>query len=450
MSFKKEARDCVSQLARLVIDNKDKRQDLQFGFKSGPIPDDIEVDRSEGDSLFIYGEEYAYYRKCLGYLREEIGLEYMADREIDRELWHLVCEILIESDNFKKPATLKQKLTSFEQLILKPLEKYEVLVPIHNLKLGENAIKIAGVKMFEMNEETAIQWGIVRGKPLEDALYEEIADHAVAILPEIGNDLRKVVKRAKENLRTVLNLLRVALTDHTTQLIMWKIWDEHMLFRQGEHYAIRKEGNPDSVSVGWERSFRSLELVVDSKIQKQIDEIDNFTQDLFYPRGIEGRIRDQLIRAIEWTGNSITREDEDDKVVDLCTALETLLTTEQDKKKGECIALRMVLLRVLLDKPFFLPAQLLYIYEKRSEIIHGSKRRICTTSDYNTARMITIEVFRDVLAYIRENKITKHSAFLSGLQRDKKILEKAIDWLRQFNDEHYNDIRKVAEELFAS
>jgi len=176
-------------------------------------------------------------------------------------------------------------------------------------------------------------------------------------------------------------------------------------------------------------------------------EVSGFVEDLFKRNGIQGGIREHLVRGLEWIGGSITREDEDDKIVDLCTALETLLATKQDAKKGEHIALRMMLLHMHLGQPFFNPAEVLSIYEKRSEVIHGSRRRICTGSDYRTTRMITIEIFRNVLTYIRKNSITRHSRFIASLESDTEALEKCVSWLGQFSGSYYNDIREVAERL---
>ncbi len=59
-----------------------------------------------------------------------------------------------------------------------------------------------------------------------------------------------------------------------------------------------------------------------------------------------------LIRALEWIGESIKRESLDDKIVDICTALETWLVIKSDQIKGEAIAMRMMLLQTQLDKVF--------------------------------------------------------------------------------------------------
>ena len=186
---------------------------------------------------------------------------------------------------------------------------------------------------------------------------------------------------------------------------------------------------------------------MDNVISQQIDESKKLTECLFCDTEISGPIRDTFIRAMEWIGDSITREHPDSKIVDLCTALETLLATEQDKKKGELIALRMTLLCALLGQLFFSPSQLLEIYIKRSKIVHGSQRDICTDTDYVTARRIALDVFQKCLTFVKNNKITRHSKFIKKIEDDKTLVKKAVEMWKVWHPLYYEDVAKAAAPL---
>jgi len=448
MSFSKQTKDSIAHLARLLIENKGKVEQLNWPAPTrwGDIPDDIEYDKSEGESLRISGEEYIRYQKCLQSLESERSLEYMSRREIDRELWHLVCEIFIESDQIKDSKAIERKIVSFQKRLDRPTEKYEVLIPIENLEMGLHIHEIAGVKLFKMEPEYALSWGIKKGRPLHDILYDAVINRTVAVLTEEGNDPWKAVSRARDKLGTALNALRVSLViDHKPRIVGWKIHDIEMLFKQSEHVGIRKQGDPSSVLSGWSRSFRKLELSVNDTLSKQLEESEKLISYLFNGQ-IKGRICGTLIRALEWIGDSITREEIDGKIVDLCTALESLLATKQDKRKGELIALRMTLLYTLLGKPFFDPVQLLEMYNKRSDIVHGSQRNICTDSDYTVGRWIATDVFQKVLVYIQKKNIAQHAAFIRSLQSDKILVQKAVDFWKPY-PEYYKDIVEACDSM---
>jgi len=156
-------------------------------------------------------------------------------------------------------------------------------------------------------------------------------------------------------------------------------------------------------------------------------------------------LRNRLLRALEWMGDSVMRARVDDKIVDLCTALETLLATKQDRMKGEAITLRMMLLSDLLQELSYLPHQILEIYEKRSSIVHGSERDISTHDDYKIMRRIVIDVLGKVLRYIEKYDIKKHSTFIRGLGKEEQRVRNAVSfWRKQYGEYLAEDIEKAA------
>ncbi|MDP2920713.1 MAG: HEPN domain-containing protein [Dehalococcoidia bacterium] len=450
MSFRQQTTEALKKLGRLVMSGKGT---ITAGQPPVPVqliavPDDIPNENRIG-YIGLDADGYAAYHHGLAQLRDEPELEYLSNDELDAHLGHLTSEMFLGSSLLKDDKRLNSLLKSFENRILKPLENYEVIIPILDLKLGGLPIEIAGIKLYDMTVEDAAAMGIEEGKPSCHPWFEALVGHTTALVSSRGNDPEKVVERARGKLRTALNLLRLALVDHTTRIILWKIHDSQLMFKDGEYYLIRKEQDvsPSDTHMGWQLgSYRTNILTVDDKIYKQAEELNRFTQGLFVTQVIQGDIREHLVRAIEWIGSSIRRETNDDKMVDLCVALETLLATKQDGRKGELIALRSMLLCLHLKKPWFDPGFLLYLYDKRSGIVHGSRRGICTASDNSKGMMIAIEVFRDSLTHVEDNQITKHSKFIASLQ-DKQNLATAVGWLKQADGYQYSAICEAAEDL---
>ena len=299
-----------------------------------------------------------------------------------------------------------------------------------------------------MTESDALAWGVNKSKPLYSRLYDAVVKNkTVALLCEKGCDPWKAVDRARERLAIALNTLRVALLiDHEPRIVGWKIHDEQMLFAQEEDIGVKKQGSQNLILPSWERGFRSIEFMVNDIISKQIVKSAELIDCLFKETGIHGRIRDRLVRAMEWIGDSVTRESLDIKVVDICTALETLLATKQDKRKGEAITLRMMLLYSLLNKPFFNPVQVLELYNKRSDIVHGSDKDACSDSEYSTGRWIAVDVLQTALIYIKKKNITQHADFIRCLQTDGALVQKAVDFWKPY-PKYQKDIAEAAKQM---
>ena len=430
----------------MVTDSKNEDfSSFNFPFKSGFIPKDIEFDRSRGDWLHIWGESCIQYALCLELLTQERELEYLSKNEIDNELWHFTCEIYTNPQKENNPKALKFILNSFQEHLKKPLEQYEVMVPIKNLDLKGHSFDFLGVKYLTMTSNFALEWGIKQENPFHKIFYDDAIDKTVTISVEYGADPTKAAERAQRKLVANLKMLRVALLlEHEPRIIGWGIWDMQMLFSQSGHHGVRKKGDPSRFSAGWERGFTCIDFTINDDVSNQINISNLLLSNLFDNKTISINIRDRVIRALEWISNSITRESLDDKIVDLCTAFETLLTTKNDRLKGEAISLRYMLLYAKLSKPIFDPKYLFELYLKRSDIIHGSVKDICTQYDYEIGRTISLDLISKVLYYIRSNGISRHASFINDLQADKSLVLKQLDFWKGY-PKYYTDIIKVGK-----
>ena len=237
-----------------------------------------------------------------------------------------------------------------------------------------------------------------------------------------------------------LNTLRFCISSFPPAVIH----DQELLQRRGRFYVVRQiEPEVGPVLPCWE-GFRSIDRDLDGALAESTK---CFIEQLspLYDGTIQGDICDALLRSIEWIGTSITRESYDHKVIDLCTALEAILTTQKDGQKSNPIALRAMLLSMALGDGFLHPSKLRPLYRLRNEVVHGSALGVCTESDYSELRKRAKDV---VLGIIKLNSmrgpITCPSDLTKMLESPKR-LKKAIGWLERWPDEDTKALTKHAK-----
>jgi hypothetical protein len=300
-----------------------------------------------------------------------------------------------------------------------------------------------------MAEADIVNWGIDKSlSPAHQHFHDSIIGNAVASIYEQCYDPDKAIENASIKLNTALNVLRSALLmDHDPRIVGWRIHDVQMLFHAGEQYAVREKDSLKPVYLSFRLGFRNVQFIIDDVYLSQIAASKQIIDSLFIPTNDQSKIYRRMRRALDWIGGSIIRERLDDKIVDICTALETLLATKQDHRKGEAIALRMMLLYAHLKKPFFDPVKVLDLYEKRSDIVHGSERDICLDSDYNLGQWIALDVLKNILTYINDRKITQHSDFFTDLESDFTLIDKSVDFWKPYPKYHKGIVEAASEML---
>jgi len=367
---------------------------------------------------------------------------------LDKELWHFYCEIYCDSTRFKNDSEIKTVVNDLLKRLDKPLIEYEVLIPLEkHLQLSGHAIELAGVRFLQMSDDDIRRWGIDKNlSVLHEQFCDAIVGNVIALTHEQCHGFDKAVDCARKKLNTALDMLRVALLiDHEPRIVSWRIWDEQMLFHADQGYAVREKLHPSKAHFGFESQFSNWQLVINDTYMMQIDESKHLLDLLFRSPYAQSKIYSRLRRALEWIGGSVTRERSDDKIVDICTALETLLSTKDEGRKGEAIVLRMMLLYSRLKVPFFDPVKLFELYIKRSNIVHGSERDICLDSEYKSAQWIATDVFQKVFTYIQSHNITQHSDFITELESDREMIENSANFWQ--GTRYHKDISTFASTI---
>ena len=142
---------------------------------------------------------------------------------------------------------------------------------------------------------------------------------------------------------------------------------------------------------------------------------------------------------------SITRESYDHKIVDLCTALEAVLTTKSDGRKGEAIAFRTMLLSIAIDEPFPYPRDAYRLYDLRSQVVHGAALGACGENDYLQLRLIAQKAALNAITFIGIQGEINQPSQLIKLLESRERMEKAIAWLEGCQDAITRKVTKYAK-----
>jgi hypothetical protein len=242
----------------------------------------------------------------------------------------------------------------------------------------------------------------------------------------------------------VLNTIRIAAIreaiSQDDQMFLWEVGEVLSIPR------VQPETGP-LWSRSYHRGFRPLIVPMDQTIAKGLGGQGSwqYVLDGNLPEDINTRVT----RAIEWISHAITSNSLDYKLVDLCTALEILLLPDHKSgTKGELIALRQVLIG---RGESYAPGFVLYLYEKRSKIIHSGTLEIASFSDYWNLKICCLRVLNDIVSLYKRHPDIKRLRDLLKLVENADTLQ---SFIKQCDGGIYggvgiDKIKKAAEKQLA-
>ena len=395
-----------------------------------------EDEASQG--LFLIGEQARLYQEALQALENEDAVEHLTRANLDEALYALVRGLdTISSENTERRVIRQRVREFFSDLVVSPTQ-YEVAFSVENISLNGGTLTIGDVVFREFTSELAQEWGFDKARGLIGQELNKIIGQPAGIVTVEGRAAGKAAERAQASFERALNTLRVCAGSFT-----WtRTWDRELLQRRGSFRVVR-ETSPEAklLSTGGGPITGPINLELTPQLMDSANEFIGRLTPL-YDGTIQGRFRDALLRSIEWIGVSITRQYRDHQVVDLCTALEAVLTTIDDSRKGEAIALRSMLLSVALDRPFTDPQEVYLLYELRSRVIHGADLGVCGENDYIKLRSLSEQVLLGVLElYDFGGPFDRPSGLIRYLEKRER-LEPVLAWLDHWQDKA---TRAVAE-----
>lgn len=445
MGIKPKTHKLLKRLASEVVKELEHREVV--GGRWGTIPTTLlpsgtgEPPSAGTASLFLTMDETELYQECLHALIGEPELEHLllerkVERKIDDQLWELVCDLFLNRQQYKDSGKRNERIEHFVSEVTKSPDDYEVLFVIDHLRMDEGQFVVGNVTFFHLNDQQALERGMHH-----DLLAASMVGKTVGQVHVQAGSSKTARDRAKEKVDTALSVLRVSGAPIPL------VHDDQLLQSRSQFYAVKNLSRSDErTSGGWERGFvpatlelRGATLEVFSEELVQLQPIVN--------GAISGDLGERLLRALEWVSSSITHERNDDKVVSLCTSLETLLTTINDKQKGEAVALRFLLLSMAVDRDGLLlhPLEVLHLYKLRSKVVHGSRRNVCGKRDYQLLRHVVLDVMQDVISLSASNQeLTKASKLITELQRESRV-QRAITWLQETSVADTKELKHLLE-----
>ena len=437
----REATKALTALSTEILKQSDEGLTYEGSFRVGAIPDRLRSE--EGESLHLDGQDYWLYRKALHLLAKEKTLEHREPREVDSELWDLVCDLYIDRKSYRDQTKRKNRIDKFLRTIERPWEDFEAIFGLSDLNVTAQLV-VGGVTFETITPKAARKWGL-DGHDYLRRTAKELSKSAVAITQVRAGDHKKASERAKEKVDDALNLLRFGLCG----AINANVWDEQMLFRRRGVWAVKALNADSRPQTNHERGFRPLGMDIGDSLSGVLTEYLSSMEGVVAGDAAQN-LRQRVIRAVHWIGTSTTRETYDDKVLDLCTALETILTIKDKELKAEAIALRSMMLPATFNQGFADPGIVYYLYnDKRSDVVHGSEHRICNRQDYYRLRGLAIYMVTLYVQLLKKHpEKAKHSKIIEVID-SPDLLKQAISFLEVNPGPIANAMRSFAEERLA-
>lgn len=326
---------------------------------------------------------------ALNEVRVELVPHHARDTDILNAFWdELVCEVSANPQMYlEQPEALDDLIDRFGNCWKQPLSEFEVIYSIDYLAVGQEPITLLGVEFFAPTDEALAQ---------RDIPESEVArwikggrTHTLAVVRASAATIDIAFEAGRDQVVDAITLMKVsalrglARRTATDELLQWKLSPRY-LARQVTF------GAPPATRLrGFHRQFGPSVDDLGNHIRQGIDGLR-----LEQLNDLPESIRERILRAMYWIGHSATHETDDHKFVDLCTALEVLLVPEGKgvTRKGTVIALRYNLLGGDLN-----PSAVKWMYDRRNDVIHGSRLPLVAPQDTRHLRLVCYTVVQAIV-----------------------------------------------------
>ncbi|TME31643.1 MAG: hypothetical protein E6I75_18075 [Chloroflexi bacterium] len=407
------------------------------------------VESSASSAVEFYENDWVAFHRGREPLLLDRALENRSYEELDGEFWSFLDELLHDRDHYRQDTkALRARMQAFLEGLPRPTDPYEVATAIAYLKLPNGELTLGRTTFTYFDQLRAGVWGA--GAERDGGLPNRIVGHTTGIVEVKAGTFEKAVELAEREVDSSLHLLRVGFRSSNALGPM----DELFLQHRTGYWMARRLVTPADVMVGFRApqspillDLRDQLKAAAPKLMQAATEIAELTAGL-YDGTVPPSLASALRRALEWIGTSVTRETLDDKIVDLCTALECILSSETEGNKGVRLAFRYVVLCAVRGRLCPYPGTVLSVYERRSEIVHGASRGVATEVDYSTIRDVAIEAVRLVLHVARiHSEITSVGELTHFLESDTERIQRAVDVVGVSETRHSRVVRKYAQAL---
>ena len=300
---------------------------------------------------------------ALNVVRRELVPRHADDKALARAFWDdLLCEAAANSDVYLDQAqALGDLVDDFGDRWKRRLAKHEAVYGIDYLDVGRDPITLLGVEFFSPSDGALAE----RGISVPDCWKLSDGEKGTFTLARVdvqAADSTTAVETGRRQVVEAITLMRgaglcgVAGKTLDDDCFQWKL----------SGYCVVKQVAGESSE--WDGRFcrYSKPLIIDlgHHLRQGIGGLR-----LARLSDLPEDIRDRVFRSMQWLARSVTHEEDDHKVVDLCTALEILLLPDgrEVKNKGTVIALRYNLLAGDANPN---PK---WLYDRRNDVVHGNQ-----------------------------------------------------------------------------
>ncbi len=260
-------------------------------------------------------------------LRREtcLELEYLSEEETEACFSSLMSKLLSGINLDRTDKEISTEINEFIMSIIRSPDEIEFLFPISNLIINVPEFKIGSVIIKKVNPDYEI--------PIRKSIIFEQFDpfignisKSIAVVTESGTNFNLMKDRAAGKVDLVLDLLRISWLEglfssdeealfSRTELILFKIKDE-------DHYEFT-----------WHKNFKPIQIGFNPEGTEKSHLCLKELSDNIFNENIPDEILELLKRAIFWISRSIKEVDLDLKIVCLCIALESMLTSKDKGKR---------------------------------------------------------------------------------------------------------------------
>lgn len=346
--------------------------------------------------LHVLGERLSRrYYNALNALMKELVPHHAPQHDLAQAFWELFGEVATEPASYCLRGRLRSRIDQFTQEWKKPLKLHQIAYKIDNLNLGTESFSFGHVCFFTMNDAELRRWGLSRRRPIHARILKDFVNQSVATIQVQASSGSLAFETGLQEVLITLNFLRLAgvwgrISSLHDEMFLWKF--------NGAWVALQIGDGNQSITHGWHRQFDPLIVDMGPHIREGLEtESSNL---LAIASGeLPEEITTHLKRAIRWISNSITRKELDDKVVDLCTALEILfLPGYTEGRKGHMIDLR----HHIIGGDWH-PGVILRLYNLRSDIVHGSTLNVSKYTDYWYLLLMCFTALRLLVSHAKTN-----------------------------------------------
>lgn len=394
--------------------------------------------------LFLVGETVQLYFDALAALERDPVFKGHTREDLDEYLAVLGHDLFVNREQMSNSRVRHERIQRFFTELAQPLVPYEVVFDVEGIRFGSGSLTVGDVVFREFGPELAKGWDYTKAEgslSFRDILRKTLAEFAskpVGIVTVQAGSARRAVGRAQGYFDHALNTLRLCIGAFPWAVV----YDQELLQRRGRFFVVRQlEPEVRPVQIDGSDRFQRMDCDLAGPLEESTEEFIERLAPL-YDGTIQGWLRDALLRSVEWVGTSITREHYDHKIVDIFTALETVLTTSDDSRKDEAIALRSMLLSMALGDGSPPPRDLLHLYRLRADVVHGISSGVCAKSDFRELFWRTKNVILNTIELNNTRGPLTRPSHLIELLESRERLEQAVGWLERWQDE---DTRAVAE-----